>query len=382
MRVLVCPTAFKGSFGAAVAADSLARGIRRAAPSAEVREMPLSDGGPGLLDALLAVEPEARVEEVGVSGPLGEPVTARILWTAPGARDAPAASEAGCAGSRDVAVLESADACGLGLVTEGREDALAAHTLGVGELVREALQRGAREVVVGLGGSATTDGGTGMARAFGYGFLDAEGGPLPPGGGPLVRLARILPGRAPAAPITALADVDTPMDGARGAARTFGPQKGATGEELERLVEGLERLSERLGRDLGPPDVGGRTGSGAAGGLGAGMAAFLGADLVRGSDWVLGRTGFREALGRADLLVTGEGAWDPTSDEGKVTGEVLRAAREAGVEALLLCGRVEGVVPEGVAAADGGGRRLDPGGLEELAARAAGARLQGRLGRS
>lgn len=378
MRVLVCPTAFKGSLGAAEVAAALARGVRRAAPRAEVREMPLSDGGPGLLDALLAVETWARVEEVGVTGPLGDPAWARILWTAGEGR----ATAAAAAAAADVAVIESADACGLALVQEGEEDALAAHTLGVGELIREALQRGAREVVVGLGGSATTDGGTGMARAFGYGFRDADDDLLPPGGGALVRLARILSGRAPAVPITALADVSTPMAGARGAARTFGPQKGAGARELERLVEGLERLSDRLACDLDLPDVAERPGSGAAGGLGAGLAAFLGAELEPGSDWVLGRVGFREALARADLLVTGEGAWDPTSGEGKVTGEVLRAAREAGVESVLVCGRVEGPVPEGVVAAGAGGRLLDGEGLEELAARATDARLQGRLGRS
>lgn len=370
MRVLVCPTAFKGSIGAAEATAAMARGVREARADAEVREMPLSDGGPGLLDAIRTTGEAGTVEEVEVSGPLGRPARARILWTRGEAGDASRPA--------DVAVLESADACGLKLVSEGEEDALAAHTRGVGELVQAALARGARRLVVGLGGSATTDGGSGMARAFGYRFLDASGEDLPEGGGALTRLERILPGRSSARPITALADVTTPMNGAGGAARTFGPQKGATAAELERLVAGLERLSGRLERDLGAAAVGDRPGSGAAGGLGAGMAAFLGAEIVPGAGWVLERVGFDEALAEADLVVTGEGAWDPTSATGKVTGEVLARSGAAATRALLVCGRVEGLVPEGVEAADAAGERLDAEGLARLTASC----LQRRLGRS
>jgi glycerate kinase len=388
MRVLVCPTAFKGSIGAAGAASALARGVRRAVPDARVDEMPLSDGGPGLLDALNAVGPGAPVERVTVTGPLGGLVQARILWMEGGALpeltpasppdsaaggdgpDALDASARGAAdGTREVAVLESADACGIHLVSEGERDALRAHTRGVGETIQAAVVRGAREVVVGLGGSATTDGGTGMARAFGYRFLDEDGEELPPGGGPLRRLARIVPGRRPRAPVTALADVDTPMNGAAGAARTFGPQKGADAHELEMLVEGLERLSARLGEDLDAADVGDRRGSGAAGGLGGGLAAFLGAELVAGSDWVLEAVRFRAALGNADLLVTGEGTYDATSAEGKVTGRVAKLAREADVPVLLVCGDVSGELPDGVRSAHGEGRHLDVGDLADLAAR-------------
>ena len=361
MRVLVVPTAFKGSIGAAEVAAAMARGVRRVLPAADVGEMPLSDGGPGLLDALRAVEAEALVEPVPVTGPLGEPAEARLLWL-PGA----------------VAVIESADACGLHLVAEGTRDALAAHTLGVGEAVSAALTRGAARVVVGLGGSATTDGGTGMARAFGWRFLDRDGEPLPPGGGPLARLAEIRSGRAPARPVTALADVETRMAGARGAARTFGPQKGATAGELERLVDGLERLADRLRADLAAGHAAERPGSGAAGGLGSGMAAFLGAELVPGSAWVLDRIGFDDELAAADLLVTGEGAWDPTSATGKVTGEVLGRARDAGVEAALVCARIEGEVPPGVVAARAEEERLDVEGLVRLTASC----LQGSFGGS
>lgn len=385
MRVLVCPTAFKGTLGAAEAADAMARGVRRALPSARMRRLPLSDGGPGLLDALRAAGLGGAPEEVEVGGPLGRPARARILWVEDGgpgdAADDDGAPPPGRRGGQpDVAVVESADACGLHLVPEGGEDALRADTGGVGELIGIALERGARGVVVGLGGSATTDGGTGMARAFGYRFLDGSGKGLPPGGGSLTRLARIVPGRRPSRPIIALADVETPLNGARGAARTFGPQKGATGEELEELVAGLERLAGRLEADLGRGEVADLPGSGAAGGLGAGLAAFLGALIAPGAEWVLEAAGFEEALAEADLVVTGEGAFDATSREGKIAGRVLGRAREAGVPVLLLCGRVQAAAvpgtggrPPPVRVADGGGEVLDAAGLEALAAREAGA---------
>lgn len=370
MDVLVCPTAFKGTIGAADAASALARGVRRAVPDVRVRGMPLSDGGPGLLDALGAVDAEASGEQVEVSGPLGGRTRARILWAGSGELPGPVDGRPAADGDvRDVAVIESSDACGIHLVGEEERDALRAHTLGVGEAIRAALARGARRAVVGLGGSASTDGGTGAARAFGYRFRDGDGEELPPGGGALRRLARIAPGRPPRVPVTALADVSTPMNGAAGAARTFGPQKGADADELGLLVEGLERLSARMAEDLDAADVGDRPGSGAAGGLGAGLAAFLGADLVPGADWVLEAVGFAAALEDADLLVTGEGAYDATSEEGKITGRVAELAREAGVPVLLVCGDVSGELPDGVRAVHGEGGRLEPGDLEELAAR-------------
>ena len=365
MRVLVCPTAFKGTLSAAEATAAMAAGVGRALPEAELVELPLSDGGPGLLDALRTgeaggAEEADGMEEVVVTGPLGEPVTARILWTS-GA----AAGEAGCA------VLESADACGLHLVPEGGEEPLRAHTRGVGELIQAAVARGAGGIVVGLGGSATSDGGTGMARVFGYRFLDDEGRELPPGGGELRRLAAIAEGVRPPVRVTALADVESPLNGLAGAARRFGPQKGATAEQVDRLVEGLERLGARLAEDLGAGEVADRPGSGAAGGLGAGLAAFLGAGIEPGAEWVLDRVGFAEALAAADLVVTGEGTFDASSEAGKVVGTVLERAREAGVPALLLCGALEGEAPGGVRAADGGGERLDADGLADLAEREA-----------
>lgn len=372
LRILVCPTAFKGSLTADEASRAMVRGALRAVPGAEVVRQPLSDGGPGLLDALLgarasgggghiasdasrAEPPAVRIDEVTVAGPLGNPVLGRVLWT----------SEP----EGEVATLESADACGVELVPRSRRDPMRSDTRGVGELIRYAEERGARTVRVGLGGSGTVDGGTGAARAFGWRFLDDEGRELPPGGGALTRLGRIAAGARPGVRVTALADVESPLNGMAGAARRFGPQKGATGEQLERLIEGLERLAERLEEDLGAGDVADLPGSGAAGGLGAGLTAFLGAEIEPGSDWVLERVGFREDLTRADLVITGEGAFDASSLAGKIVGRVVELAREVGVPALLLCGRVEGETPEGTRAADGGGERLESGDLEDLAAR-------------
>lgn len=357
MRILVCPTAFKGSLGAREAAAALAEGVRAARPAAQPVLLPVSDGGPGLLDALAAAASRAGsgtgpplVERVEVSGPLGDPVEARLAWLGPGR-----------------AAVESADACGLGLLPASRRDPLRAETFGVGELLRAAADRGARRLWLGLGGSATVDGGTGAARAFGWRFLDAAGHSLPPGGGALADLERIVPGDRPRLAIGALADVRSPLAGPEGAARRFAPQKGAGPTEVERLERGLERLAERMRSQLGASGTS-RPCGGAAGGLAAGLAVFLGARLLPGAEWVLRGTGFERELGRARIVVTGEGAWDGTSPLGKVTGEVLRRCVQAGVPALLVCGRAEGPAPPGALIRSRPGSRLTAADLSELAA--------------
>jgi glycerate kinase len=355
LRVLVCPTAFKESLSVGQVVEAVADGVRRILPGAEVDTMPVSDGGPGFLDSLLEAEGgDLRVYEV--RGPHGGTVTARSLWLSP----------------TDV-VIETADACGLHLVPEINREPMRADTRGVGELVAACIDHGANDLVMGLGGSATVDGGTGLARVLGYRFLDEHGSDLPPGGGFLGLLARVEAGQpsAETVAVTAIADVRGPLTGPDGAARRFGPQKGASPEAVEILEAGLTRLGERLREDLGR-EVADLPGAGASGGLGAGCAAFLGANLVSGSEWLLERLGFARALDEADLVITGEGAWDATSDLGKITGEILLRAGVAGVPALLVCGRAAGPIPPGVTVVGAEAEWLDPEDISRLVADALG----------
>ncbi len=355
MRILVCPTAFKESLSAAQVTDAVVEGVRRVRPEADIRRMPVSDGGPGLLDSIIEAEGGAlRVFEV--HGPHGDIVAARSLWLSP----------------TDV-VIETADACGLHLVPEISREPLRADTTGVGELVTACLEHGATNIVMGLGGSATVDGGTGLARVLGYRFLDEHGSDLPPGGGFLGLLARVEAGPALAeeVAVTAIADVRGPLTGPDGAARRFGPQKGASPDAVQILEAGLTRLGDRLREDLGR-DVAALPGAGASGGLGAGCAAFLSARLESGRDWLLDRLGFAGALVEVDLVITGEGAWDATSDLGKITGEILQRAGAAGVPALLVCGRATGMTPPGVTVAGAEAEWLDPEDISRLVADALG----------
>src|SRR6266550_3317068 len=313
--ILVAPAAFKGTLGPRRVADALAVGARRALPGAAVLQCPIADGGDGLLDAVLA--PAALRERLSVTGPLGEPVSGELGWVDP-----------------ETAIFESATACGIALLKPEQLDPLRATTRGVGELVWEAVERGAKTVVVGLGGSATVDGGTGAARGLGWEFLDAAGASLPEGGGSLAQLAEIDGGWGMAARVIALADVTTPLVGSRGAAPVFGPQKGAGPEGVKLLSRGLERKAE----------------------------------LAGGAEWVLARVGFDAALAKAQLVITGEGTFDKTSLVGKASGEVVRRAQAAKTRVAVVAGKVEGLV--GLHALDGEGRVLDAAGISALAERA------------
>src|SRR2546428_1993478 len=301
--ILIAPAAFKGTLGPRQVADAMAVGARRALPDASVLQCPISEGGDGLLDSVLA--PGALRERLTVTGPLGEPVSAELGWV-----------------DVETAIFESATACGIALLKPEDLDPLHASTRGVGELIWEAVERGAKTVVVGLGGSATVDGGTGAARGLGWTFRDAEGAVVPEGGGTLARVAELSAGWAFEARVIALADVRTPLVGADGAAPVFGPQKGAGPEGVKLLTRGLERLGELMARH-GRPDLATLPGGGAAGGLGAGLVFFAKAELVPGSEWVLSRVGFDAALAKADLVITGGGSVDRTSLVGKASGEVV-----------------------------------------------------------
>ncbi len=361
MRVLVAPDKFRGTLSAAEAARAIAAGWRRVRPSDRVEEVPMADGGEGTLDALLSVLGGER-RRVRVRGPLGDPVDAAFGLTA----ERPAR-----------AVVEMAAASGLALVSERRRDPLRASTYGTGELIRAACRAGAREVIVGLGGSATTDGGAGMAQALGIRLLDAEGREVGSGGGALVQLAGIDAGGLDPdvrrARFVAACDVEAPLTGPGGAAAVFGPQKGASRADVEVLDRALAHLAAIIHRDLGL-DLRDVPGAGAAGGLGAGLVAFLGAHLRPGVGVVMEAVGLPARIEAADLVITGEGSFDAQSLLGKVAGGVIRAAREVGVPVVVLCGRsevgVDGVVVESLVERVGEDRaRVDARiALEDLAA--------------
>lgn len=346
-RVLVAPAAFKETLGPREVADALAAGVRHALPDVQVLQCPVSDGGDGLLDAVLA--PSSLRERVPVTGPLGEQVRGEIGWP-----------------DAETALIESSTACGLALVPPEARDPLRATSRGVGELVWEAMERGASSVIVGLGGSATVDAGTGAARGLGWTFYDAADRPLPDGGGALVDLARLEPGWSLAAKIVVLADVSTPLTGPDGAAPVFAPQKGASPEAVARLGRGLDRVAELFALH-GRGDLAALPGGGAAGGLGAGLVFFARAELERGADWVLDRVGFDAALATADLVITGEGRFDRTSLAGKAPGEVVRRAQLAERKVAVVAGAATDLI--GVHVATGAGARLDRRDIAALAER-------------
>jgi glycerate kinase len=296
-------------------------------------ELPLADGGEGTLEALVDAH-GGSLRRASVTGPLGDPVEAAF-----GLVQGP---------SGPVGIVEMARASGLGLAS--RRDPLRASTRGTGELIGQACGAGARTVVVCIGGSATSDGGAGMAEALGARLLDGSGRPIPPGGAGLIELARIdLSGLEPAlrsVRVVAASDVDAPLTGPKGAAQVFGPQKGASREDVLLLDRALGHLAAVIARDIGI-DVRGIRGAGAAGGLGAGLVAFLGARIRPGVEVVMEAVGFQGRLAAADMVLTGEGRFDASSLTGKVVGGVLAAAREAGVAAAVLCGAAE-IRPEGV----------------------------------
>jgi glycerate kinase len=323
MRIVVAPDSFKGSIAAAEAARAVAAGWRFARPGDDVIELPLADGGEGTLAVLAATDPGSRWHHVVVSGPGDGLVKAAWLEL-----------------TGKVGVVELASAAGLPLL--GQFIPLDAHSYGVGELVRSALDAGVLMVMITLGGSACTDGGTGLLAALGARFLDDNGQILPLGGGALTRLAAVdLSGlrRPPLAGVSCLTDVRAPLLGPGGAAAVFGPQKGASQGDVGLLEEGLARLAGLLGGDPAQP------GAGAAGGCGYGLAAAWHARLLPGAEQIAAAAGLPKALAAADLVITGEGRYDDTSRDGKVVGAVQAMAARAGVPVAVITGSVAGAPP-------------------------------------
>ncbi len=324
MKIVIAPASFKGSLLPLEAARAIELGVRSALPPAETVLAPVADGGDGTLEAILYAQ-GGNPQEATVTGPLGFPIKASWAVLLNG----------------DTAVIEMAAASGLALLPPGRRDPMHATTYGVGELIRVALDQGCRRIIVGLGGSATVDGGAGMAQALGVGLYDRSGRPLPPGGAALASLARVdlsgLDQRMSECQVAAAYDVANPLLGPDGAARVYGPQKGATAAMVAQLEEGLSRLAEVVKRDLGL-NVADLPGAGAAGGLGAGLAAFLGARLISGVEFVLDAVGLRAKLAGAHLAFTGEGTLDYQTAYGKAPAGVARMARELRIPVVALAG--------------------------------------------
>ncbi|BDU76204.1 glycerate kinase [Mesoterricola sediminis] len=324
MRILVAPDSYKGSVSALAVAGAMERGILAVAPGAVVRKVPIADGGEGTVEALVAAT-RGTLRHAQVTGPLGEPVQA--AW--------------GVLGDGATAVIEMAAASGLPLVPRDRRDPRTTTTRGTGELVRLALDQGLRKLVVGIGGSATNDGGTGLARALGVRFLDREGRDLPEGGAALAGLDRIdlsgLDPRLRGASILVACDVDNPLCGPRGASAVYGPQKGATPAMVADLDAALAVLARVAARDTGR-DVAALPGAGAAGGLGAGLLWFTPARLRPGVEIVLEATGFADLVREADLVLTGEGLTDAQTAMGKAPVGVAAVAQAHGVPVVCLSG--------------------------------------------
>lgn len=325
MQVLVAPDKFKGSLSAPEVAKHVKAGLLAADPTLDVRLMPVADGGEGTVDAGVAAG-FTRVT-ARVSGPTGQELDADFAIRG------------------KVAVIEMAAASGLGVLPGGVHEPLKATTFGTGQLVKAALDHGCTELVIGVGGSATTDGGSGMLRALGAVMTDAVGKVLPMGGGALSKIAHIdltgLDTRLAGTRVTLASDVDNPLLGPNGAAAIFGPQKGATAAHVDHLEDSMERYFRILANELGAEavDVLDAPGSGAAGGTGYAALAVLQAQRRPGIEVVLELAGFPDGLSTADLVITGEGSLDGQSLGGKAPVGVSRAAALAGVPVVVICGR-------------------------------------------
>ena len=324
MKVVVAPNSFKGSLSASEAAAAIARGVRQALPDADIIEVPVADGGEGTVEALVSAHHGAyRTAEV--EGPLGDPVAAPY----------------GLIENGRTGVVELASASGLTLIAPERRAPRKTSTYGFGQLLEEVRSAGVQQIIAGIGGSATNDGGAGMAQALGYRLLDAAGHDVPRGGAALARLDRI--DRAGVDPrwrdvkVKVASDVTNPLIGPLGASAVYGPQKGAGPEAVRELDAALARLAAVIENDLGKR-VAGVPGAGAAGGAGAGLVAFLDATLVPGAPLVVDASGFDTKLAGADLVITGEGMADAQTAYGKAPGEVAKRAQEARIPVLLIAG--------------------------------------------
>lgn len=326
MIFVIAPDSFKGSLTAIQFCDAAEQALLERFPGMTVRKIPMADGGEGTVDALTQSE-GGRKRACWVSGPLGDQTMAAY----------------GLMGDGKTAVIEMSAAAGLPLLPAWKRDPFAASTWGVGQLIADALDQGRRQFILGIGGSATNDGGAGMAAALGARFLDEQGQPVPPGAAGLLKLAKIdlsgLDPRLKKSRFRVACDVSNPLCGPRGAAYIFGPQKGAKPDQLPQLDQALRNLSRVVLRDLGK-DITKIPGGGAAGGMGAGLIAFFDAQLAPGFQIVSQAAGFERQIAqlKPDVLITGEGRMDGQSAMGKLPVEAAKIAKKYGARVVAIVG--------------------------------------------
>jgi glycerate kinase len=326
MKIVIAPDSFKESLSALQAARAIEKGFRDVFPEAEYVLIPMADGGEGTVQSLVDATGGTIIEK-RVTGPLGEPVNAFF----------------GLLGDGKTAVIEMAAASGLHLVPKEKRNPFLTTTRGTGELIRAALDRGVEHFIIGIGGSATNDGGAGMIQALGGRLLDQNRQEIAPGGGHLSELAEIdlssLDSRLKKVKIDVACDVDNPLTGPNGASAVFGPQKGATSEMVRQLDENLSHYADMVEQTIGKP-IRHVPGAGAAGGLGAGLLAFLDAQLKRGVEIVLEAVQFQERVKDASLVITGEGRIDGQTISGKTPIGVAKAAKQYHIPVIGIAGSI------------------------------------------
>lgn len=323
MKIILAPDKFRGSLTASQACEAMAAGVREACPEAIIQSIPLSDGGEGFLETLVQAT-QGTFHEVQAHDPLMRKITTSY----------------GISGDKQTAFIEMATVSGLALLQPDEYQATQTTTFGTGEVLKAAIRSGVRKVILGIGGSASTDGGIGLALALGWQFFDKNGQLLPPNGASLLHIHRIeSPSPDSAVELLIASDVTAPLFGPTGAAHVYGPQKGASPEEVELLDEGLKNLAKKVAdQGLGIGSLAEVPGAGAAGGLGFGLMAFAGAKIRPGAELVMELTGFQEVLSTADLVLTGEGKLDEQSLQGKLIGRICQEAQKQQIPVLALCG--------------------------------------------
>lgn len=326
MKIVVAPDSFKGSLTAIEVSIAIEQGIREVFPEAEVIKIPMADGGEGTVQCLVNAT-GGKVLEEKIIGPLGDEVLAFY----------------GILGDRKTAIVEMAAASGLILIPESKRDPLVTTTYGTGQLIKAALDQGCRKMIIGIGGSATNDGGAGMVQALGVKLLDQEGKEVGFGGGELKKIVKIdiscMDNRLSDTKVLVASDVNNPLCGPQGASKIYGPQKGATPEVIEELDKSLAFFAELIKRDLNK-EVKDIPGAGAAGGLGASLMAFLNAELRPGIEIIIEIVKIEQIIRESDLLITGEGRIDAQSVFGKVPFGLGKMAKKYNVPVIAIVGEI------------------------------------------